>query len=110
MPDTRYQLILCTCPDSEIAEQLADVLVSQQLAACINIVPGLTSVYRWQGNVTKEQEVLLLIKTTAEQYAALESAIQRHHPYELPEVIAVTVDDGSPDYLRWLSSSLEIAS
>ncbi len=110
MPNTRYLLILCTCPDSEIAEQLANMLVDQQLAACINIVPGLTSVYRWQGKVENEKEVLLLIKTTRDRYAALEAAIQQHHPYELPEVIAVTVDDGSPDYLSWLSSSLENVS
>ena len=110
MPDSPYQLILCTCPDSEIAEQLANVLVDQHLAACINIVPGLTSVYRWQGKVEKDKEVLLLIKTSRDRYAALESAIQQHHPYELPEVLAVTVDDGSPDYLRWLTSSLENAT
>jgi periplasmic divalent cation tolerance protein len=107
MPNSQYQLILCTCPEGEIAEQLATMLVTQHLAACINIMPGLTSVYRWQGNVEKENEVLLLIKTTRERYAALQTAIQQHHPYELPEVLAVTVDDGSPEYLRWLASSLE---
>ena len=110
MNHSHYQLILCTCPSSESAEQLASLLVDQGLAACINLVPGLTSIYRWQGKVEKDTEVLLLIKSTRGRYAALQTAIQQHHPYELPEIIAVTVDDGSPEYLRWLTSSLEDAS
>jgi len=107
MINAPYQLILCTCPNSDIAEQLASRLVEQRLAACINIVPGLISIYRWQGKVEKDMEVLLLIKTTQDRYGAVESAIQQHHPYELPEIIAVTVDQGSSDYLRWITSSLE---
>ena len=110
MSKPAFQLILCTCPNSDVAEQLATRLVEQQLAACINIVPGLTSIYRWQGKVEKDTEVLLLIKSTQNCYAAVEEAIQQHHPYELPEIIAVTVDEGSPDYLRWITSSLEKAS
>jgi len=107
MINAPYQLILCTCPNSDIAEQLASRLVEQRLAACINIVPGLISIYRWQGKVEKDMEVLLLIKTTQDRYGAVESAIQKHHPYELPEIIAVTVEQGSSDYLRWITSSLE---
>ena len=109
MSDTPYQLILCTCPNSDIAEQLATLLVEQQLAACINVVNGLTSIYRWQGKVEKNTEALMLIKSSRDHFAKLEKAIQQHHPYELPEIIAVTVDDGSPDYLRWITSSLENA-
>ena len=107
MNPTPCQLVFCTCPNPEIAEQLATLLVEQRLAACINIIPGLTSIYRWQGKLEKDTEVLLLIKTTLDRYHAVESTIQRHHPYELPEIIAVTVEDGSPDYLRWITSSLE---
>jgi len=110
MSHSPCQLVLCTCPNAEIAEQLAILLVEQHLAACINIVPGMTSIYRWQGKVEKDTEVLLLIKTTRDRYGAVESTIQQHHPYELPEIIAVTVEDGSPDYLRWITSSLENAS
>jgi periplasmic divalent cation tolerance protein len=110
MTDTPYQLILCTCPDNQVAEQLASSLVEQRLAACINIVPGLTSIYRWQGKLERGTEVLLLIKTTWELYTAVENAIRQQHPYELPEIIAVTVDKGSPDYLRWITTSLEDVS
>ncbi len=110
MTDSPYRLILCTCPDHQVAEQLATSLVEQGLAACINIVPGLTSIYRWQGKLEKGTEELLLIKTTREHYAALESTIRQQHPYELPEIIAVTLDEGSPDYLRWITASLEDVS
>ena len=110
MTDTSFQLILCTCPDNQVAEQLATSLVEQRLAACINIVPGLTSIYRWQGKLEKGTEVLLLIKTTRECYTAVETAIRQQHPYELPEIIAVTLDEGSPDYLRWITTSLEDVS
>jgi periplasmic divalent cation tolerance protein len=110
MTDTSIQLILCTCPDNQVAEQLATSLVEQRLAACINIVPGLTSIYRWQGKLEKGTEVLLLIKTTREYYTAVETAIRQQHPYELPEIIAVTLDEGSSDYLRWLTTSLEDVS
>jgi periplasmic divalent cation tolerance protein len=110
MNDSPYRLILCTCPDSQVAEQLATSLVEQQLAACINIVPGLTSIYRWQGKLEKGTEVLLLIKTIQDRYAAVETAIRQQHPYELPEIIAVTLDEGSPDYLRWITTSLEDVS
>ena len=110
MTDMPYQLILCTCPDSQVAEQLATSLVEQSLAACINIIPGLTSIYRWQGKLEKGTEVLLLIKTIREHYAAVEAAIRQQHPYELPEIIAVTLDEGSSDYLRWITTSLEDVS
>lgn len=107
MTDSPYRLILCTCPDNQVAEQLATSLVEQRLAACINIIPGLTSIYRWQGKLEKGTEVLLLIKSTQDRYAAVESAIRQQHPYELPEIIAVTLDEGLPDYLRWITASLE---
>lgn len=92
----------CTCPDAGIATHLADTLVAEQLAACVNIVPGLRSVYRWQGTVERSDEVLLLIKTTRTRLAALTARVLALHPYELPEVVAVEVAGGLSTYLDWV--------
>jgi periplasmic divalent cation tolerance protein len=101
-----YQIILCTCPDQKTAEQIASELIKHQLAACVNIVPGITSVYRWQANIETAQEHLLLIKSQAEQYQAIETQIKQIHPYELPEIIAVPIDRGLPEYLQWIDTCL----
>lgn len=101
-----HQLILCTCPDRETAEKIARRLISAHLAACVNILPSITSVYQWQGNIEMEQEVLLLIKSNSDHYAKLEKQILALHPYELPEIIAVSLDRGLPDYLKWIDSCL----
>jgi periplasmic divalent cation tolerance protein len=101
-----YQLILCTCPDQNSAETIAKQLVSQQLAACVNIMPGLTSVYQWQGEIETAQEHLLMIKSQQQQFAAIETAIKAIHPYQLPEIIAVAIEQGSADYLKWIDSCL----
>ena len=95
-------LCLCSCPDATSAEQLAGALVGERLAACINIVPGLRSVFRWQGSVQRESEVLLLIKTCADRLDALAAAITQLHPYELPEILALTPSAGLPAYLDWI--------
>ena len=81
---------------------LADELVEKGVAACVNIIPGVTSVYHWQGQRESSTETLLLIKTTQTQYPALESAIRSRHPYELPEIIAVPVEQGLDGYLNWV--------
>ncbi|HMM74516.1 MAG TPA: divalent-cation tolerance protein CutA [Gammaproteobacteria bacterium] len=99
-------LCYCTCPDDAVAQRLAEGLVTAQLAACVNRVPGVTSVYRWQGEVQTDAEVLLLIKTDVAHYPALEEWLQREHPYELPELIAVPLATGSRPYLEWLHRSL----
>jgi len=99
-------LCLCTCPDAPSARRLAGLLVEARLAACVNVLPGLTSVYRWQGAVESADEVLLVIKTDAAHYPALEEALQREHPYELPEVVAVSIAAGSTRYLEWLHAAL----
>lgn len=101
MPATVY-LAQCTCPDLEVAEQLAESLVQEGLAACVNLVPGLTSVYRWEGAVARDTEVLLLIKTTEECLAAVAAHIEREHPYDLPELIAYPIVAGLPTYLDWV--------
>jgi periplasmic divalent cation tolerance protein len=101
-----YCLVLSTCPSHAVAEQIATTLVCRHLAACVNILPGITSVYRWQGEVEKDQEYLLLIKTDSNHYTEVESCIAGLHPYELPEVIAVPVQQGSEQYLTWLRQCL----
>lgn len=93
----------CTCPDSTSAARIADALVKERLAACVNQVPGLKSVYRWQGGIEHDDEVLLLIKTTRERLDALTARVQELHPNELPEVIAVEVAGGLAAYLDWVA-------
>lgn len=93
---------LCTCPDPDTAERLASALVDEGLAACVNLIPGILSVYRWQGQVHRDPEVLMLIKTTGERLAALATRIRELHPYELPELIVQPVSAGLPDYLEWI--------
>jgi periplasmic divalent cation tolerance protein len=102
--ETDYRLVLCTCPDQERAAGIAERLVGDRLAACVNLVPGLTSIYRWQGEVQREAEVLLLIKTTAARLPVLTETLRGLHPYAVPEIIALPITDGLPDYLTWVST------
>lgn len=97
-------LVLTNLPDRPAAEALAATLVEARLAACVNILAPCRSVYRWRDAVQAADEVPLLIKTTAACYPALEAAIRAAHPYELPEVIALPVERGLPDYLAWLAA------
>ena len=97
-------LVLTNLPDEDTARTLAGTLVESRLAACVNILAPCRSVYRWEGKVEDASEVPLLIKTTAERYPALEAAIRQYHPYELPEIVAVPIEHGLPDYLRWVIS------
>ncbi len=97
-------IVFCTCPNRENADKMAHLLVERQLAACVNILPNLTSVYAWQGNIETAQEILLIIKTSAEIYESLEALIRTHHPYELPEIIAIPVEKGLPEYINWIYS------
>jgi len=96
-------MVYCTCPDEAAGKTLATELVREGLAGCINVVPGLTSIYKWHGEMREGTEALLLIKTPAARYAALEAALRERHPYELPEIIAVDIEEGLHDYLQWLS-------
>jgi len=98
-------LCLCTCPDMATAERIAGTLVEEQLAACVNLLPGVTSLYRWQGRLQRDAEVLLLIKTTRDRYPALQARLPLLHPYELPELLAVEAADGLPAYLHWLAAA-----
>ena len=97
-------LVLCTCPDEAAADRIATALVDTRLAACVNRIPGITSTYRWQGNIQHEKECLLLIKTSSERFDALRERIVALHPYELPEVIAVDIALGHAPYLAWIAA------
>ena len=97
-------LVLTNLPDRAAAERLAETLVGNQLAACVNILAPCRSVYRWKGAVQHEEEHPMLIKTTSERYAAMEHALRAGHPYELPEIIAVPVDRGLAAYLDWVAA------
>lgn len=99
---TPLLLTLCTVPDRETGLHLAEHLVDQGLAACVSVSSPITSVFRWEGKRDSAEEILLLIKTTQQQYAALEAAILELHPYELPEIIAVPVEQGLRGYLDWV--------
>ena len=110
MPENECLVVLCTCPDGAPAAQLAETLVDEGLAACVNRLPGVVSNFRWQGRVTQETETLLLIKTVRARLAALTARVRELHPYELPEVIAVPVSGGLEEYLDWVRASATGAS
>lgn len=101
-----HLLVFTTCPASQSTETIANALVEQGHAACVNIIQGLRSVYMWEGLRETAEEHLLLIKTTRDAYPALEQAIKALHPYELPEIIAVPLAAGLPGYLDWISASV----
>lgn len=96
------QIILTTCPDSETAGGIARALVESGLAACVNILPPMRSLYRWKGKMEESTEQLLVIKAPQERFPAIRDRIRALHPYELPEIIAVPIADGLPEYLAWL--------
>ena len=103
---TDKQIVLCMAGSEDEARKIAGCLVERKLAACVNIIPRIQSVYRWQGKVESGQEWLLLIKTSGEMFPEVRNAILSMHSYELPECIAVKIEDGNADYLQWLAESL----
>lgn len=102
----KYLIVFCSCPDTVVADRLSQVLVEERLAACVSQVSGLASVYWWEGKVHRDEEVLLLIKTTGQRLANLTARIEALHPYEVPEVVAVPLDGGSERYLAWLGQTV----
>ena len=102
---SRRRVVLCTVPEAEDAARIAETLVERSLAACVNVLGGVTSVYRWQGGVERGQERLMVIKTTAERFEALRAAIVELHPDEVPEVIVLTIEAGHTPYLEWIDAS-----
>lgn len=102
----QHIIVLCSCPDEQTASIIANRLVAEGCAACVNIVPGILSVYQWQGTIENDDELLLIIKSRQDCYPALETLIQELHPYELPEIIAVSIERGLNGYLEWIDKSL----
>ncbi|KAM8879724.1 protein CutA homolog [Spinachia spinachia] len=91
-----------TCPNEGVAKDLARAIVEKKLAACVNIVPAITSVYEWQGKIEEDSEVLLMIKTRSSKVPALAEYVRSNHPYEVAEVISLPIDQGNPPYLKWI--------
>ncbi len=102
----QYILVFCTCPDAAAARVIAEKLVVESLAACVNVVSGLESLYQWRGKLQTDREVLLIIKTEKSRLDDVEAAILASHSYELPEIIAVPIEAGSESYLNWLSENI----
>ena len=104
---TDIRLVLTTSGSRDEARRIAEALVDRKLAACVNIVPGIVSIYRWKEKREEAGEWLLLIKTTAAAFARVREAIKEMHSYELPECLCLAIEDGSPEYLQWLRESVE---
>jgi periplasmic divalent cation tolerance protein len=99
-------IVLITTPNVEEASRIADALVGGRLAACVNILSGIESVYRWEGRIARDSETLMIIKTTDERYAELEEQIKALHSYTTPEIVAIRIERGSEAYLKWLGESV----
>jgi len=106
---TDKRIVLTTAGSEDEARKMARQLVDRRLAACVNIVPRITSVYRWQGKVEESAEWLLIVKTTQSAFTEVRAAIARLHSYELPECVCITVEDGSPDYLQWIGQCVAVS-
>ncbi len=100
-------VVLCTCPDPALAQRLAEQIIGERLAACVNLLPEMGSLYIWNEQIEQSREVQLLIKTRAALFEPLRAFIRRHHPYEVPEILALPVQQGDADYLGWLTKSCQ---
>lgn len=103
--DSSALVVFCTCPDQAVADHIAATLVDERLAACVNLVAGITSIYRWENQVQRDSEYLLIIKTRQAVYPRLETRLQQLHPYEVPEIIALPIQAGAAAYLHWLAAN-----
>jgi periplasmic divalent cation tolerance protein len=102
-----FQLIMCTCPDISNAKLIAKHLIQEKLAACVNIIPNVISVYRWQDNIECDEEIQLIIKTQTDKFNEVASEIKRLHRYDTPEIIAMNIQQGDNSYLNWITESLK---
>lgn len=102
-----FQLVLSTCPNTEVAQNIAQHLVTEKLAACVNIIPNVTSVYIWQAELQCDHEVQLLIKTDSTNFELLNARINELHPYDVVEVISLNIQQGDTHYLNWITESLK---
>lgn len=105
-PDQLYTVVLITAPDQQTAEDIAEVLVENKIAACVNLLPGVRSIYRWQGDIEREEEVMLMVKTRLDLVAEkLIPLVKEQHPYDVPEILALPVLQGTEEYLDWINQS-----
>ncbi len=110
MADSGVRVVLVSGPDAATLEVLGRALVAERLAACVNVIPGVTSVYRWEGDVQVDAEALAVIKTTEEAVEAAQRRVAELHPYDVPEFVALEVTGGLPSYVRWVRESVEDAT
>ncbi len=101
-----FLLVQTSCPDKESAIALAQRIIEKKVAACVNVLPEVTSIYKWKEKVKQDSEILLLIKTPKRRYKELQAVICEAHPYELPEVIAVPISEGLPEFLSWVDGAV----
>jgi periplasmic divalent cation tolerance protein len=102
---SEFVVILVTVPDGEVADRIAHTLVTERLAACVNIVPGVRSVYAWEGEICNEGELLCLLKTRRSLFPVVRDRVLALHPYQIPEIIALPLSEGHAEYLAWLRDS-----
>jgi len=105
--DDAFRVVLVTAPDLDTGRRIARTVIEARLAACVNLVPAVESIYWWKGEVQQDAEVLLVMKTTAAALDRLEAVVKQSHPYEVPEFVALSITEGSREYLRWLGDSVE---
>lgn len=100
--------LLCTCPDEETAERLARGMVENRHCACVNILPNVRSIYGWDGEVNDRQEVMMIIKTTSAHFFVIENWLEEHHPYDVPELVALKAEHVADSYLQWLRQTVSV--
>ncbi len=105
--NAKYQVVFCTVPNFKVAREIARSIVSDKLAACCNIIPGLTSVYNWKNEMQEDSELLLMIKTKESAILKLTKKIKEMHPYEVPEIITLDFNQGSTEYLNWVNENVK---
>jgi periplasmic divalent cation tolerance protein len=99
---------LITVPNAEVANQLSDLLVGSSLAACVNQIPGITSVYRWEGKICRDTEILLLCKSQSSLFQSFQQFVCQHHPYKVPEIISIKIDQGNEKYIEWIKENTKV--
>ncbi|CAA9991289.1 cutA homologue, putative [Plasmodium knowlesi strain H] len=107
---TDFIAVYVTAPGTDVAEKISNVLLEDKLASCVNIIPGVLSLYHWKGEIARDNEVLMMIKTKKNLFSKIVDAVKANHPYEVPEVISVPIHQGSKDYLDWISKSVKSPS
>ncbi|CDO65767.1 cutA, putative [Plasmodium reichenowi] len=105
--DSPFIAVYVTTPSKEVAEKISYVLLEEKLVSCVNIIPGILSLYHWKGEIAKDNEVLMMIKTKKHLFDEIVKLVKSNHPYEIPEVIAVPIEHGSKDYLDWVNNSVK---